>query len=35
MARNPIQFQPGPSLPSFLEQYVTEVQCSEAIYRYC
>jgi type I restriction enzyme M protein len=27
MARNPIQFQPGLSLPAFLEQYGTEAQC--------
>ena len=26
MARNPIQFQPGLSLPAFLEQYGTEAQ---------
>ena len=27
MARNPSQFQPGLSLPAFLEQYGTEAQC--------
>jgi hypothetical protein len=30
MARNPIQFQPGLSLPAFLKQYGTEAQCQEA-----
>jgi hypothetical protein len=31
MARNPIQFQPGLSLPAFLEQYGTESQCQTAL----
>lgn len=34
MARNPIQFQSGLSLPAFLEQYGTEEQCRAALYRY-
>ena len=34
MARNPIQFQPGLSLPAFLEQYGTEAQCRAALYRH-
>lgn len=32
MARNPIQFQPGLSLPAFLEQYGTEEQCRATLY---
>ena len=31
MARNPIQFQPGLSLPALLEQYGTESQCQTAL----
>jgi hypothetical protein len=34
MARNPIQFQPGLSLPAFTEQYGTEEQCRAALYQY-
>ncbi|WP_373191157.1 transposase, partial [Halomonas sp.] len=34
MACNPIQFQPGLSLPAFLEQYGTEAQCRAALYQY-
>lgn len=32
MARNPIQFQPGLSLPAFLERYGTEAQCRDAVF---
>ena len=32
MARNPIQFQPGLSLPAFLEQYGTEEQCRQVVF---
>ena len=34
MARNPIQFQPGLSLPAFLKQYGTEAQCQEALFQH-
>src|SRR5680860_89450 len=34
MARNPIQFQPGLSLPAFLEQYGTEAQCQAALFQH-
>ena len=34
MARDPIQFQPGLSLPAFIEQYGMEEQCRAALYRY-
>lgn len=34
MARNPIQFQHGLSLPAFLDQYGSEEQCRAALYRY-
>jgi len=34
MARNPIQFQPGLSLPAFLEQYGTEAQCRAALFQH-
>lgn len=33
MARNPIQFQQGLSLPAFLEQYGTEEQCRQAVFQ--
>ena len=33
MAKNAIQFQPGMSLPAFLERYGTEAQCREALMR--
>jgi transposase-like protein len=33
MAKNEIQFQPGMSLPAFLERYGTEAQCREALMR--
>lgn len=32
MARNPIQFQPGLSLPAFLARYGTEAQCRDALF---
>lgn len=31
MAKNTVQFQPGMSLPAFLEQYGSESQCREAL----
>ncbi len=31
MAKNPVQFQPGMSLMSFLDQYGSEQQCREAL----
>ena len=34
MARNPIQFQTGLSLPAFLEQYGTEAQCQAALFQH-
>ncbi len=34
MARNPIQFQPGLSLPAFLEQYGTEAKCQAALFQH-
>ena len=34
MARNPIQFQPGLSLPAFLEQYGTEAKCQDALFQH-
>ena len=34
MARNPIQFQSGLSLPAFLDQYGTEEQCRAALYQH-
>lgn len=34
MARNPIQFQSGLSLPAFLEQYGTETQCRAALFQH-
>ena len=33
MAKNEIQFQPGMSLPAFLERYGTEAQCRDALMR--
>lgn len=32
MARKPVQFQPGLSLPEFLDRYGTETQCREALF---
>ncbi len=34
MARNPIQFQPGLSLPALLAQYGTEAQCQAALFQH-
>jgi len=34
MAKNPVQFQKGLSLPAFLEVYGTEQQCEQALYRW-
>jgi len=34
MARNPIQFQRGLSLPAFLGQYGTEAQCRAALFQH-
>ena len=34
MARNPIQFQSGLSLPAFLEQFGTEAQCQAALFQH-
>ena len=34
MARNPIQFQPGLSLPAFLEQYGTQAQCQADLFQH-
>ena len=31
MAMNPIQFQPGLSMPEFFERYGTEAQCAAAL----
>lgn len=33
MSKNAIQFQPGMSLPTFLERYGSEAQCREALMR--
>ncbi|MBF0424056.1 MAG: transposase [Magnetococcales bacterium] len=33
MAKNGVQFQKGLSLTSFLDQYGTEEQCREAVYK--
>lgn len=33
MAMNQIQFQPGLSLPAFLDQYGTQAKCARALYR--
>lgn len=32
MSRNPVQFQPGLSLPAFLDRYGTEAQCRDALF---
>lgn len=34
MAKNPIQFQPGLSLPAFLAQYGSEEQCRRALFEW-
>lgn len=34
MKRNPVQFQKGLSLATFLRQYGTEAQCTEAFFRW-
>jgi len=33
MAMNPIQFQPGLSLPDFLVRYGSEAKCRQALWR--
>ncbi len=33
MSMNHIQFQPGLSMPEFIQQYGTETQCEEALVR--
>ncbi len=33
MSMNNIQFQPGLSMPEFIQQYGTETQCEEALVR--
>jgi len=35
MAKNPVQFQKGLSLPVSLDAYGTEQQCERALYRWC
>ena len=34
MAKNPVQFQKGFSLPQFLKQYGTELQCHNALFNW-
>ena len=34
MAKNPVQFQKGYSLPKFLKTYGSEEQCREKLYKY-
>ena len=34
MAKNPVQFQKGLSLPTFLDAYGTEQQCEQTLYRW-
>jgi hypothetical protein len=33
MSKNKVQFQKGMSLPDFLKEYGTEVQCREMVFR--
>lgn|GEM_PF-1086413 len=34
MPRNPVQFQPGLSLPAFLEQHGMQAQCQAALFQH-